>query len=90
MIEVTGFTFPYYDDPPTSRFKGSSLPCVPSDRGLKLGLPKLGPRLRHGRTQAILVSVPETAMDKHHRSVTGQDNVRLAGKVSSMEPETIT
>lgn len=38
----------------------------------------------------MLMPMPEAAVDKDHQSMSGKHDIRLTGKVRSVEPETVT
>lgn len=72
--------FPHYDDAPAERFQESVIPQVALAVVLDLRPPELRICLRFGRIAAVLVPVPEAAVDEDACAVLRQDNVRGAGE----------
>ena len=72
--------FPYYDDAPAERFQEGVIPQVALAVVLNLRAPELRICLRPGGISAILVPVPEAAVDEDACAVLRQDNVRGAGE----------
>ncbi len=71
---------PYYDDAPAERFQEAVIPQITLAIILNLSAPELRICLRLSRISAILVPMPETAVDEDAGAVLRQDDVRGAGE----------
>jgi hypothetical protein len=63
---------------------------IPLDVVIQFLVPKALIRCRAFGSRALLVSVPETPMHKDYFSVPGQDNIRIARQVATMNPKSVS
>ena len=80
---VLKFTFPDREDSPAQLLQGGSGPSVALNISVKLGEPKVRPRLRENRIVTTLVRMPETSVDEDHNTAAWKNNVRFARKIAS-------
>lgn len=78
-------TFPDDCDPPTCFEQVASVPPIPFDIGIKLGLPELLASGRGVGVGAVVVSMPETAMNEAYRSEPPKHEVRRAGEFAIVQ-----
>ena len=78
-------TFPDDRDPPARFEQIESVPTIPLDVGIELGLPELRARGRSVGVGAVGVPVPETAVNKAHRSEPPEYEIRCARKLSIVQ-----
>jgi hypothetical protein len=81
-------TLPHRGSSPACRAKRSHVPGVTLDILRELGCPEVGPGRRRRGVGAAAVAVPEAAMNLDHCSPSRKHDVRFAGKVPCMDPET--
>lgn len=81
--------FPDNDHAPAQTTEPASVLSVVRDVPHKFVRPDVLVGLGGARPFASHVPVPETPVDENHGTVSGQNNVRLAGQVSHMEPEAV-
>ena len=81
--------FPDGDHPPAETTEFAHVTAVTFDIAAKLFVPKGYARLRRVREFASFMSVPEASVNKHHRTVLRQYDVRPSGKVLPMQAESV-
>ena len=89
LVGVPELAFP--DDPhaPAQTAEAPDVLLVVRDVPRELLRPELPVALGGGGLLAPLVPVPEATVDEDHGLVFRQNEVRLAGEVRSVEPETV-
>jgi len=83
-------TFPDRGDTPAVGAKKSDIPCITLDVFCELAVPEFDVRRWIGRRWTPFVTMPEAALNKHHRPELREDQVRSAWQPSHVqsEPET--
>ena len=76
---------PHYSDSPSEAFQRRDVPFVTGSIRFKLGLPKIGVRLRRRCVTTPFVPMPEAAIDKNCRSAPRKNNVWFAGQASVVQ-----
>lgn len=87
-ITTSEATLPDRGSSPACRAKRSHVPGIARDILRELGGPEVGPRRGRRRIGAAAVAVPEATMNLDNGSPSRKHEVRFAGKVPSMDPET--
>lgn len=90
LFSITKFAFPDDEYLPAEPAKLSGNPPVSLHICGELSRPELIPGFRCVRVTASAVPVPETAVDKDDRPVSGQHYVGTAGQRLRMQPEAVT
>ena len=83
------FAFPDHDGTPAEFAKVAAVAGVAGDVGLELVAPEFAAGLGGGRALAVLVAMPEAAVDEGDGGMPGQHDVRGAGKVAAVETEAV-
>jgi hypothetical protein len=89
LFNVCQFALPDDFNRPSQRRQGFGLLRVPSNIPQELPPPKDFPGFWSVRVRATLVPVPEASINKHNRFPLGENNIRMARKVSGMQSKTI-
>jgi hypothetical protein len=63
---------------------------VASDISFELFAPPSAFRLRNARVFAVAMEMPETSVNKNAAPVAWQNNVWIAGKIASVQPEAVS
>lgn len=87
--EVAHFALPDGEDGPAEAGEFGLFVVVASDVAVDFGGPEVAVGGRQGGAGAAFVAVPEAAVDEDDGAVFGQDDVRVAGQVASMESEAV-
>mgnify|MGYP001099814085 CR=1 FL=1 len=82
--------FPDDGHAPAQAAEAADVPAVVRNVPGELLRPELPVALGGGCNLATLVPVPEAAVDENDGPVFGQDDVRLAGEIRSVEPEAVS
>ncbi len=90
LLRVTCPAFPDHQNLPTVLLKLAAIPSISIDVALPLGLPELGVRRWHDTTVSTPVTMPEAPVDENHLPSSPEDQVRLPGQASIMQPISIT
>ncbi|CAN0617380.1 protein of unknown function [Burkholderia multivorans] len=80
-----GGAFPYDQDAPPEGFQCIKLATIPLAIRGELLAPEFAIRGGHRRKSTALMDMPEAAMDKNCRPILGQDEIRRAWQISSMQ-----
>ncbi len=78
FFEISKFTLPDHEDPPSCSLQFASVFPVTSGVLLKLGSPELDAGLWRIRIFAPGMPMPEATVNEHYRPVFGQHDIRLA------------
>ena len=89
VVRVLELAFPHHQHLPTQAAQLAQVLSVVRDIPREFVGPEFPVGLGDGGHFAVPVPVPETAVDKDHSMIFGQDNVRLAGEVLHVEPEAV-
>ena len=79
---------PYNAEPPASLLQGLVVALVYFLVAVDFGFPELGPGRRPFK-QVAVVAVPEAAVRLNYRPVLRKNQIRLAGQILHMQPETV-
>lgn len=87
-LRVAKRTLPEDEDPPASVQKHGDSIAIAPDVGGKFSFPEFNIAARCRGILAALVSMPVTAVNKHHRTMTRKNQIRSTGQASVMQPKT--
>jgi hypothetical protein len=87
LIGRAQLTFPDGDNAPAESLECGRRPAVARNVVAELRFPELEVALGCVRELALRVSVPETAVDNNYRSMPWKNDIRAAGELGHMQPE---
>lgn len=85
-LSVCNLAFPDDEDLPSRLTQLAQVEPVPLHRLRKLGEPKIGPRLRHGRLGAATMPVPEAAVNQYDAATAAHHDIGPSRKPAPVQP----
>ena len=86
-LGITGVAFPYGLNPPAKRSEFCSVTFIACHVRRKFGTPIIATRLWARCEPTFSMLVPKTAMNENREPVFREDDIGLARKIPSMQPE---